>query len=131
VFDTIAATALTRPRVVVILDCCFAGLACEEKEKADLRAHLLMSVGPGRLAEHDPDSTGPTYFTGALVELMRHGDPAAGPWIDLETAYHWLGPRLVASHGEDRQPCQRLSSGKGANCGAIVLGRNAAYAEVT
>jgi Caspase domain len=121
VLETIRATAFKRPRVALILDCCFAGLACEES--AARRAHLLMAVGPDVLATHDPSSTGPTHFTGALVELMREGDPEAGPWIDLETAYRRLKPRLVARYGEDRRPYQRPVNGSG----AIVLGRNVAY----
>jgi len=121
VLDTIKATEFKRPQVVVILDCCFAGLACEEP--AARRAHLLTAVGPDVLATHDPSGTGPTHFTGALVGLLREGDPEAGPWIDLETAYQWLEPRLVRHHGEDRRPCQRPSG----DSGAIVLGRNAAY----
>ena len=91
--------------MVLILDCCFAGLACEES--AARRAHLLMAVGPDVMATHDPSGTGPTHFTGALVELMREGDPEAGPWIDLETAYRWLEPRLVTRYGKDRQPYQQ------------------------
>jgi len=121
VLDTIGATEFKRPRVVLILDCCFAGLAREES--AARPAHLLMAVGPDIAATHDPNSTGPTHFTGALVELLREGDPEAGPWIDLETAYRWLEPRLVTRCGEDRRPHQH-PSGKS---GAIVLGRNTAY----
>lgn len=121
VLETIRATAFKRPRVALILDCCFAGLACEEEEAR--RVHLLMAVGPDVLATHDFNSTGPTYFTGALVELLREGDPGAGPWIDLDTACRLLKPRLVARHGEDRQPYQRSVNGSG----AIVLGRNVAY----
>lgn len=121
VLDTIGATAFRRPRVVLILDCCFAGLAREES--AARRAHLLMAVGPDVLATHDPASTGPTHFTSALVELMREGAPGAGPWIDLETAYRWLKPRLVMRHGPDRQPYQ-LAVG---DSGAIALAPNAAY----
>lgn len=121
VLEAIDATPSRRPRVVLILDCCFAGLACEEA--AARRAHLLMAVGPGVVAKHDPHSTGPTYFTGALVELMRHGDPELGPWIDLAAAYQWLGPRLVARHGQERQPCQRPFRASG----EIRLGRNRAY----
>jgi hypothetical protein len=120
VLDTIHATAFKRRRVTLILDCCFAGLASDEPEA--LRAHLLMAVGPTIKAMHDPNSTGPTYFTGALVELMREGDPEAGPWIDLETAYQWLKPSLVTRYGKDRQPF--LHIGKN---GPIVLGRNEAY----
>lgn len=120
VLDTIGATEFNRPRVVLILDCCFAGLACEET--AECRPHLLTAVGPDVLATHDPSGIGPTHFTGALVQLLREGDPEAGPWIDLEAAYRWLGPRLVARYGKDRQPFLHPGGG-----GAIVLGRNGAY----
>ena len=122
VLETIHATTFRRPRVVLILDCCFAGLACEEK--AAERAHLLMAVGPSVKATHDPNGTGPTYFTGALVELLRKGDPELGPWIDLDTVFEWVGSRLVAGHGEQRQPCQRPYR----DSGEIVLGRNEASA---
>lgn len=120
--ETIRATAFKRPSVVVILDCCFAGLALDEP--AAKRAHLLTAVGPDVLATHDPDATGPTHFTGALVELLHEGDPEAGPWIDLDTAYRRLEPRLVARHGEDRRPYQRPAG----ESGMIALGRNAAHA---
>jgi hypothetical protein len=120
VLDTIRATAYPRRRVALILDCCFAGLACDEPEAR--RAHLLMAVGPEIKAMHDPNSTDPTYFTGGLVELMREGDPDAGPWLDLETAHQWLTPRLVTRYGEDRQPFLRIGKN-----GAVVLGRNRAY----
>jgi hypothetical protein len=120
VLYAIGATTFKRRRVALILDCCFAGLACEEP--AARRAHLLMAVGPNVKATHDPNSTSPTYFTGALVELMCEGDPEAGPWIDLEMAYRWLEPRLVTRYGRDRQPYLHIGGS-----GAIVLGRNGAY----
>ena len=122
VLDTIAATEFKRPRVALILDCCFAGLAREET--AARRAHLLMAVGPDVLATHDPSGTGPTHFTGALVELLREGDPEAGPWIDLGTVYERLRPRLIECHGADREPYQQPA----ARGGPILLGRNAVYA---
>ena len=121
VLDTIGATEFKRRRVVLILDCCFAGLARDET--AASRAHLLMAVGPGVLATHDPDGTGPTHFTGGLVELMREGDPEAGPWLNLEAAHRWLAGRLVARHGEERRPYLHPVGGSG----AIVLARNGAY----
>jgi hypothetical protein len=122
VLDTIGATTFKRPRVALILDCCFAGLA--SAESAARRAHLLMAVGPGTKATHDPASTGPTHFTGALVELLREGEAGTGPWIDLETAHRWLGPRLVTRYGEERQPYLHIGGS-----GTIVLGRNPAYSE--
>lgn len=120
VLAAIEATAFARRRVALILDCCFAGLACEEPGLG--RAHLLMAVGRKDKATHDPSGTGPTYFSGALVELMRAGDPGTGRWIDLEAACRWLEPRLVTRHGAERRPL--LHVGKG---GPIVLGRNEAY----
>jgi len=125
VLAEVRATAWRRPNVVLVLDCCFAGLACAEP--AASRAHLLMAVGPNTLATHDPDGIGPTHFTGALVDLLRDGDPEAGPWIDLDTAYQWLAPRLVAQHGEQRRPHQRVVG----QSGRIVLGRNCGTSELT
>lgn len=122
VIDAIRATTFKRPQLALILDCCFAGLACDENGAR--RADLLMAVGPDVLAMHDPSSTGPTFFTAALVELLREGDPAAGPWIDTETAYHWLEPRLAARHGEARKPRWRQAAAGQ----PVVLGRNRAYA---
>ena len=121
VLDTIRATEFKRPRVALILDCCFAGLASDESEAR--RAHLLMAVRPDILAKHDADSTGPTYFTSALVELLREGDPESGPWINLETAHRWLEQRLVERHGEERRPISRPFR----ESGEILLGRNSAY----
>jgi hypothetical protein len=123
VLATIAATRYNRPRVVLILDCCFAGLACEEPDDpATRRPHLLMAVSAKERAEHDRDSTGPTFFTSALVDLLRDGDPGAGPWIDLEAAFRWLEPELVARHGEQRRPLLRTGER-----GPVVLGGNPVY----
>lgn len=112
------ATTWRRPRVVAILDCCFAGLACDEP--AARRTHLLMAVGRDVTATHDPDGVGPTHFTGALVELLRGGVPAAGEWIDLQTLHQEAQRRLVAQHGEARRPYQRAYR----DSGAIPLGMN-------
>jgi hypothetical protein len=122
VLEAVDATLWPRRRVVLILDCCFAGLAREEPGAK--RAHLLMAVGPDVKATHDPDSDGPTHFTGALVELLRDGDPGIGEWIDLATTYQWLRQCLVGRYGETRQPYQRAVG----ESGRVVLGRNRAFA---
>jgi hypothetical protein len=118
---TIYATEFKRRPVVLILDCCFAGLAVEEP--AAKRAHLLMAVGPQFRATHAPNGVGPTHFTGALVNLLRTGDPEAGEWIDLETAYRWMARRLVERHDETRLPHQQTAG----YSGRIILGRNPAW----
>lgn len=118
---TVLASKWPRQRVVLILDCCFSGLAEAEPEAES--AHLLMAVGPKVLATHDPRGVGPTHFTGALVDLLRRGDPEAGAWIDLDTAFRLLEPRLVRRHGPDRAPRQRPVG----DSGSIVLGPNHAH----
>jgi len=128
VLENLDATVFNRPRVVLILDCCFAGLACKQIAKQHKRlakrTHLLMAVGPDVLATHDPSGTGPTHFTGALVELLYEGERGVGSWIDLDTAYRVLKPRLVSRYGEDREPYHHDPfDGRD----AIVLGRNRAY----
>jgi Caspase domain len=118
---TIYATEFKRRPVILILDCCFAGLA--RAEPAAERVHLLMAVGPKVKATHAPNGVGPTHFTGALVELLRTGDPGAGEWIDLETAYQWMARRLVDRYDETRRPYQQPAG----DSGAIILGRNPAW----
>jgi hypothetical protein len=112
------ATAWRRPRVVCVLDCCFAGLAATDP--AAQRAHLLMAVARDAVATHDPAAPGPTHFTAALVEVLRRGVPDAGEWIDLDTLYRAAAVRLVAQHGEPRRPYQRTYR----DSGAVPIGAN-------
>jgi hypothetical protein len=120
VLDVARATAWRRPRVVCILDCCFAGLAMEDP--AAERAHLLMAVGRDVVATHDPDVPGPTHFTAALVDVLRHGVADAEEWIDLATLHRAAEARLVASHGESRRPYQRTYR----DSGSVRIGANRA-----
>ncbi|HEX4789477.1 MAG TPA: hypothetical protein VH372_13495 [Actinospica sp.] len=105
VLQTAHATAWRRPRVVCILDCCFAGLAVQDP--AAERAHLLMAVARDVVATHDPYAPGPTHFTAALVHVLQQGVAGAGEWIDLDTLHREAVARLVAEHGEARRPYQR------------------------
>ena len=104
----------------MILDCCFAGLACAEPAAG--RAHLLMAVGQHVKATHDPSGTGPTHFTGALVELMRAAIPVR---VRGST---WR--RRTSGWRRDWSSATGIPAALSAAClrsGAIALGRNAAY----
>lgn len=123
VLSAARATAWRRPRVVCILDCCFAGLALEEP--AAERAHLLLAVARDVMATHDSDKAEPTHFTGALVDVLHRGVPGAGEWIDLETLHREAAAALVAAHGELRRPYQRTYR----DSGSVPIGRNRAAAD--
>lgn len=118
VLSVARATVWRRPRVVCILDCCFAGLAL--REPAAERAHLLLAVAGDVAATHEPGVPGATHFTAALVDVLRDGVPGAGEWIDLETLHREAAAALVAAHGEARRPYQRTYR----DSGSVPIGRN-------
>ena len=94
-----------RPRsnagLVLILDCCFAGLACGERAREACTCSWP-SAGASWLR------TSQRHWPHALYRragrLDAQGRSGAGPWIDLETAYRWLEPQLVTRYGKDGLP---------------------------
>jgi hypothetical protein len=78
-------------QVIVILDCCFAGLATREIDAAN--AHLLMAVGETNKARYDGGRRN-TMFTGALLQLLREGVPDEHQSIDLDLIYERLAVEL-------------------------------------
>jgi len=99
------ALANCRARVIVIvLDCCFAGRAGgplggqgdDGLAAAQVRGTYLLAA-----AAHDeralaPPGEGRTAFTGALVDLLREGDPRGPRWLTLGHAYRALALALPA-----------------------------------
>ncbi len=99
------ALASCRARVIVIvLDCCFAGRAGaplggrddDVLAAAQVRGTYLLAA-----AAHDERALAPpgerlTAFTGALVELLREGDPRGPRWLTLGHAYRALALALPA-----------------------------------
>jgi hypothetical protein len=79
-----------------------------------------MAVGRDVAATHDPRTPGPTHFTAALVDVLRKGVPGAGDRIDLDTLHREAAARLVAAHGEARQPYQRTYR----DSGSVPIGAN-------
>ena len=98
---------------VVILDCCFAGLAVHDGnslagtgEEVDITglagasgAYTLAATGPADAAwfESDTDSPLPhTHFTRAFVDAVSRGIPDAPDVLTLEPVYQWLREALPA-----------------------------------
>jgi hypothetical protein len=93
-----------RRQAVVVLDCCYAGLAARETDAADV--HLLMAVGKAHKAKYDVGGRN-TFFTAALLRLLRRGIPGGAPHLDLGTVYRTLAAELGHADGGTLKPHQR------------------------
>ena len=104
VFAQLAIDPPHRRQAVVILDCCYAGLAVRETEAAD--AHLLMAVGKAHKARYEAVGRN-TLFTAALLRLLRQGVPGGPSHLDLGTVYRILAAELCHVDGGTLTPHQR------------------------
>ncbi|MFF0516302.1 substrate-binding domain-containing protein [Streptomyces sp. NPDC004250] len=104
-------TASSARRIVVVLDCCFAGNAAWVRpETPDKRRLLLMSVQPNhRIDAGDPDT--PTPFTAELVKLLEAGgDVSFRALVDeLRARMSAAGHRTV--RGDAWEPESRAEPG--------------------
>ena len=109
------------PIVVVVLDCCFSGRASGLGQAAGRRlldatprgTYLLAAAGRDQAA-FAPPGRPHTAFTGALIDLLTHGDPTAPALLDLDDIYRCLSrtlpeqgypaPRRQATDHGDRRP---------------------------
>ncbi|MFD0057331.1 substrate-binding domain-containing protein [Streptomyces sp. NPDC127168] len=104
-------TASSARRIVVVLDCCFAGNAAWVRpETPDKRRLLLMSVQPNhRIDAGDPDT--PTPFTAELVKLLESGGDVSFRDLvdDLRAGMSAAGHRTV--RGDAWEPESRAEPG--------------------
>ncbi len=90
-------------RTVVILDCCFSGLAADfmgEAEQignsADITGtYVLTATSPTEMAVSPPDELY-TGFTDALLSIHVEGVAGRGPVLDMNTLYEELRKALTA-----------------------------------
>ncbi len=90
---------------VVILDCCFAGLATRNSQGDDLAeqvrqitkvegAYTLAASRASQKALHQDGPDGLTYFTKILTEVVHDGIPGAGPHLALNDLHTEIGTRF-------------------------------------
>ncbi|MEU6256838.1 hypothetical protein [Streptomyces sp. NPDC047043] len=114
----------------VILDCCFSGRAEAPPgppaldavfEQALVRGGFLLTSTARE--EHGLARPGEEYtaFTGALIRLLRDGDPSGPEQLTLDHAYRYLN-RVLPEEGAPRP--RRHSSDR---AGELVLAGNSAY----
>ncbi|KUN15079.1 peptidase C14 [Streptomyces corchorusii] len=112
-------------RHVVLLDCCYSGLALGRMsissslaDQAAVEGTFLLAASAETRPALAPVGAVHTAFTGALLETLRHGVPAGPPLLDLETLYRHLHHTLEARG-------QPLPQARNRNNGArIALARN-------
>jgi ABC-type branched-subunit amino acid transport system substrate-binding protein len=112
-------------RKVVILDCCWSGLALHGAMASgglggmsDIGGtFVLTATSETRTALAPPGDTY-TAFTGELIDALEHGVPEAPPLLTMTTLYHHLYDSLVAKGRPT--PQQR----NGNTAGSIALARN-------
>jgi Caspase domain len=121
---------------VVILDCCFAGLAVKDRnalagtDEVDITAlagasgaYTLAATGPASTAWFESGADTPlphTHFTRALVDAVTRGIPGAPAVLTLEPVYHRLREILPAT---GKPAPTRVSRH---NADTFVFARNAA-----
>ncbi|MFF2864714.1 caspase domain-containing protein [Streptomyces rubiginosohelvolus] len=90
-------------RHVVLLDCCYSGLALGRMsaprglaDHAAVEGTFLLAASAETRTALAPVGDTHTAFTGALLETLRHGIPGGPPLLDLETIYLHLRRTLEA-----------------------------------
>ncbi|GAA3829808.1 hypothetical protein GCM10022403_073810 [Streptomyces coacervatus] len=112
-------------RKVVILDCCWSGLALRGAmsatslgPKANIKGtFVLTATSETRTALAPPGETY-TAFTGELIQALEDGIPDAPPLLTMQTLYEHLHDSLVAKSRPT--PQQR----NGDTAGSIAVARN-------
>lgn len=91
--------------VVIVLDCCFAaradglpsGQVDDAFASAQVRGSYLLAAAARDEHALAPEGQRCTAFSGALVSLLRDGDPRGPRWLTLDHAYRFLAQALPAA----------------------------------
>ncbi|WP_239381725.1 caspase family protein, partial [Frankia sp. CIT1] len=113
---------------VVVLDCCFSGLADatahgrqrDPYASARPRGSYLLTSASHYAVSYAPPGERHTLFSGELLRLLREGDPAGPARLTLDHIYGRLDRRLQATAARPH----RQSDGR---AGELVLAANPAY----
>jgi WD40 repeat protein len=118
------------PAAAIILDCCFAGRADAPVgpaavdavfERAPLHGGVVLSASARDERALAVPGERHTMFTGALIDLLRDGDPEGNRDLTIDQAYRYLS-RVLPERGAPR-PHLRSSD----HAADLVLAPNHAY----
>ncbi|WP_330242655.1 MULTISPECIES: caspase, EACC1-associated type [unclassified Streptomyces] len=106
-------------RHIVLLDCCYSGLALGRMsapqglaDHAAVEGTFLLAASAETCTALAPVGDTHTAFTGALLDTLRHGIPGGPPLLDLETAAP-DSQGAGASRSAGQEPQQRCPRGAG------------------
>ncbi|WP_327350134.1 caspase family protein [Streptomyces sp. NBC_01321] len=112
-------------RHIVLLDCCYSGLALGRMsaphglaDQAAVEGTFLLAASAETRTALAPIGDTHTAFTSALLDTLRHGIPGGPPLLDLETVYHHLRLTLEARGHPVPQARNRNSGAR------VALARN-------
>jgi WD40 repeat protein len=113
--------------IAIVLDCCFAGLAGAPAgpqqfdailERAPLQGGVVLTAAARDEYALAPPGERYTNFTGALIRLLREGDPAGPRDLTIDHVYRYLSSNLP-----DQRPHLRSTD----TAAALALAPNPAY----
>jgi WD40 repeat protein len=113
--------------IAIVLDCCFAGLAGSPTgpwqfdailERAPLQGGVVLTAAARDAYALAAPGEPYTNFTGALIRLLRAGDPAGPRDLSIDHVYRYLSDTLP-----DQRPHLRSTD----TAAALVLAPNPAY----
>ncbi|MFI0411537.1 caspase domain-containing protein [Actinomadura sp. 3N508] len=87
-------------RKVVILDCCYSGLATAQSTATDLgpltdiHGSFVLTATSATAPAFSPRDETYTAFTGTLLEIISDGVPGAGPALNMKTVFQHLTREL-------------------------------------
>ncbi|WP_165964228.1 caspase family protein [Actinomadura sp. KC216] len=103
-------------RKVVILDCCYSGLATAQSAADDLgpltdiHGSFVLTATSATAPAFSPRYETYTTFTGALLKIINDGVPGAGPVLNMKTVFGHL-TRELRSRAHPEPTAMNIDSG--------------------
>ncbi|MFJ2632915.1 caspase family protein [Streptomyces sp. NPDC087422] len=118
---------------VLILDCCFSGLAIGAMATTSsvVAGHLevagtcTLTSSPANRPSNAPVGARHTAYTGELLDLMRHGTTDAAEFLTLQAIHEHLA-RVLPSKGHPRPELRNTHT-----VGRLALARNRAHSGIS
>ncbi|WP_405902952.1 caspase family protein [Streptomyces sp. NBC_00656] len=118
---------------VLILDCCFSGLAIGAMAtttsvvagQLEVAGTCTLASSPANRPSNAPDGARHTAYTGELLSFLRHGTADAAEYLTLQTIHEHLA-RALPRKGHPRPELRNTQT-----VGRLALARNRAHSGIS